>query len=389
MKLVGLNHDMYIASAALLEDGEITAAVAEERLNREKFYRNFPVQALRYCLDVGDCAVEDIDYFVSTWNPGTYFQKYNPLISGKRRWMAEHLYAVPDHVISLVSNKEKQADYILQTVKIDDADVRFYYITHHRAHAANAFFLSPFDEAAILTADAQGEIESTTLAIGRGNQIEVLRCIDYPQSLGAYYATFTEYLGFQPNSDEWKVMALAAYSSADDKYYRIIRDEMVELLADGTYRFNLNYFQGFLHDRPKFFTPKFVELFGQSRMPHEPIEDHHYAIASAMQRVAEEITFHMMHWLHKETKQSNLAVSGGFFMNSVLNGKIISNTPFTDLFISSCPDDSGNAIGGPLYVYNHILGHEQRPVLTHNYFGPEFSNDEIELIKKLTSTANK
>ena len=245
-------------------------------------------------------------------------------------------------------------------------------------HAANAFLPSPFAEAAILTADSQGELESTTFGVGRGTAIEVFKTIHHPHSLGAYYSTFTEFLGFRPHSDEWKVMALAAYADADNRYCRILRDEVVRLLPDGGFDLNLDFFKDFLFEEPNLYTPRFCERFGAPRAPDAPVETRHHEIAAAMQRMAEEVAFHMLRALHARTGCRNLAVSGGFFMNSVLNGKILANTPFESLFVSSSPDDSGNAIGAALYLHNHVLGRPERHELTHNYLGPAFADNEIE-----------
>ncbi len=377
MRILGINHDMFISSAALIEDGRIVAAAPEERFTRVKRTRDFPIHAIRYCLKEAGCRIEDVDYVASSWNPGVYFKKFNPLFSGRRRWKTEYLYSVPDHILSLYPDEERDVDYVFQHIRLFGADCKIYYITHHRAHAANAFLLSPFEEAAILTADAQGEFESTTFGYGRGHQITVYQSILYPQSLGGFYSTFTEYLGFRPNSDEWKVMALAAFADWENVYYKILKDEVVKLLPDGRYEFDLTFFKGYNVEQPNLYTEKLVDRFGPPRPPGGELHTRHYEIAAAMQRVAEEIAFHMLHWLYAQTRSKNIVVSGGFFMNSVLNGKILRYTPFENIFISSCPDDSGNAIGAALYLYNHILGHEQREPLRHNFFGPEYDEEEI------------
>lgn len=388
MKIIGLNHDMYISSAALLEDGRITAAVAEERLTRRKLTRAFPENAVRYCLDQAGGDLNGIDGFVSSWNPGVYLKNFNPLFSNNRRAKAEHLYSVPDHLMNLRPAGGRDVEHVQQTFRIDGADCKIYYVTHHRAHAANAFFASPFDRAAILTADAQGETESTVAAVGEGNRIRTIDSVHYPQSLGVYYATFTDFLGFRSNSDEWKVMALAAYADGNNRFYKLIRSEMVKLLPGGRYEFDLTFFKGFLPDLPNLYTPKFVEKFGAPRRPDEDIKPVHQEIAAAMQKAAEDVVFHVLRWLHGETRSKTLAVSGGFFMNSVLNGKIRRETPFEDVFISSCPDDSGNAIGAALYLYHQVLGHKRGYVMDHNFLGPQYGDPEIaDALRKYHLTA--
>jgi carbamoyltransferase len=377
MRIIGISHDMYISSAALIEDGRIIAAAAEERFTREKQTRAFPANAIRYCLAEAGCDMTGVDYVAASWNPGVYFQNYNPLLSGRRRHFGEHLYAVPDSLMTLYPGAKRPGDWTYQEVPLDGATSRVYFVTHHRAHAANAFLLSPFESAAILTADAQGEVEATTFAVGRGSRIELLKAINYPQSIGAFYSTFTEHLGYKANSDEWKVMALASFADGRNIYYRLLRDEVVRFLPDGGYEFDLTFFNGFNRDLPNLYTPKLVERFGPPRKRDEPLEERHMAIAAAIQQLSEDLAVHMLAWLHAKTGERRLAVSGGFFMNSVLNGKLLRLTEFEEVFISSCPDDSGNALGAAYYVENHILERPRGEPLVHNYLGPSFADAEI------------
>ncbi|MBD3267912.1 carbamoyltransferase, partial [bacterium] len=372
------NHDMFISSAALMVDGNFVAAGAEERFTRHKQTRDFPRQAIHFCLQQANCGMEDIDYVISSWNPGVYFQTFNPLLSARRRWKGEYLYSVPDHILSMHNTANREGQAVQQSITIEGHTCRIHYITHHRAHAGNAFFLSPFAEAAILTADSQGETEATTFAHGSGHAIQHLKSILYPQSVGGFYSTITEYLGFRPNSDEWKVMALASYADARNEYTSLFKNHLYTLLPEGEYEFDLTYLQGFLHDLPHLFSPKLEALLGPSRQKGDPLTERHYAIAAALQHCSEEIALHMLRWLHEKTQSKRLAVSGGFFMNSVLNGKIPQNSPFEEIYVSSCPDDSGAALGAVAYFYHHVLGHEQRQVMKHNFFGPQYSNAEIQ-----------
>lgn len=379
MKIIGLNHDMYISSAALIDGGKIIAAAAEERFTRDKQTRVFPKQALHYCLDQAQCSITDIDHFATAWNPGIYMNKYNPLFSSHRRFKGEYLYSVPDNIMSLYSESESQeVEYIQQTLVMQNHPCSVYHVTHHRAHAGNAFFISPFEEAAIMTADSQGELESTSMAVGKGNKIQILNHLLHPNSLGAFYATFTEYLGFKPHSDEWKVMALAAYAEGENHYLKIMGESVIKLNQAGTFDLNMTYFKDFLHELPHLYTDKLVETFGPARKSDQPLEARHYAIAAAIQYHSEQAAFHILNKLHADTGQKNLCVSGGFFMNSVLNGKILANTKFEKLYLSSCPDDSGNAIGSAYYLYNHILDNQPRFQMIHNYYGPSYSNDVIK-----------
>lgn len=379
MFILGLNHDLYISSAALIEDGRICAAAAEERFTREKHTRDFPRHAVGFCLNAAGISMGEVDHVATAWNPGAYMIKRNPLVSEHRRFKSEYLYSVPDNLLDLYPESEREVDHVHQRFVLGGSECSVFHVTHHRAHAANAFLISPFEEAAIMTADSQGEFESTTFGVGRGNRIEISGRINHPHSLGAFYATFTDYLGFRPNRDEWKVMALAACAKGDAAALgQTVRDEMVTTREDGGFSLNLAYFGDFLHERPHHYTALTEGLLGPARRPEEPLEDRHYLIAAAMQKVAEEVTFNALRALHGRTRLDALCVSGGFFMNSVINGKILSETPFRELFVSPCPDDSGNSMGAALYLYNHILDQPERQPLRHNFFGPSFDDDEIE-----------
>lgn len=375
MKIIGLNNEMFISSACLLSDGEIKSAVAEERLNRQKQCRVFPKQAIDFCLKEEGVVFEEIDYIATSWNPAVYYQNYNPIHSGKRRHLVEQFYSVGDHLMDFAGRTS--ADFSFQELPTDKGSVKIYHITHHRAHAANAFFLSPFHTAAILTADAQGEFECTTFGKGNGNQIEILESQNYPHSLGMFYGTITEFLGYRANSDEWKVMAMASFGERNNSYYQKMINEVILLEDQGKIELNLAYFNGFMHEQPKLYTEKLIKLLGNCRLNDEPMSHRHYEIAGAMQQIAEEAAVHMLNHLHKITGEKKLTVSGGFFMNSVFNGKVLELTPFEEVYISPCPDDSGNCFGAALYLYNQILKNPRIPAMQHNYLGPSFSNEYI------------
>ena len=375
MRIVGINNEMRISSACLIEDGRIVAAAAEERFVRNKLTRAFPKDAIAYCLKERGIKMKDVDFIASSWNPGIYFTKFNPLLSGQRRHLVEQMYSVPDNIMRFYDRPV--VDYLYQEIVSGLQRVKLYYITHHRAHAANGFFLSPFNSAAILTADGQGEFESTTFCTGRGNRINFMKSINYPHSLGALYSTFTEYLGFQANSDEWKVMAMASYAGFRNKYYKMMKEQVIRFPAKGGFELNLGFFKGFLHDQPNLYTDKLVELFGPARAKGDALEDRHFEIASALQKISEDALACLLNQLHSQTGEKNLVLSGGSFLNSVFNGKVLDLTPFHNVFISPCPDDSGNCFGAAFYIHNHILGGKRSEPMRHNYFGPSYTDKEI------------
>ncbi len=377
MKILGIAPDVWISSAALIDDGRIIAGAAEERFNRRKMSSAFPEQAIDFCLKQGNCTFDSIDCIAVAWNPGVHITSANRRFVDNMRWRGEYLSSTPAAILRQDGNPEVSG--IEQIIHLPEKDTRVVYVNHHMAHAANAFLMSPFSEAAILTADGRGEDETCTFCVGHDNQIDKLQVVNLPHSIGLLYAAITEFIGFKPHSDEWKVMALASYGEGNgNKYYPLVRG-LVDLLPKGSFELDLSYFSYYMFDnKPTMFSSKLVELLGLPRQSDEPIEPRHHNIAQAMQMVFEETFRHMLTHLHKETGQTNLALSGGCVMNSVYNGKVLGDTPFERLFITSCPDDSGVSVGAALYVYNCMLNQTPRYVQEHNFWGPEYSDEVIE-----------
>lgn len=385
MRIIGIGPEVWISSAALLENGSIVAGAAEERFTRQKGSRKFPYGAIRECLKEAKCTFENIDYVAVGWNPGIHLRSYNYRFSDASRWRAEYLSSIPNHVLQLRS--DKTVEHVEQKFIHPKGDTKIIYVTHHLAHAANGFYLSPFKDAAILTVDGRGEDETVLFATGKNNKIKELRTIVFPHSLGLVYSALTEFLGFQSHVDEWKVMALASYGTRNNSEYKKLK-KLLTLQEQGMFEFDLSYFDYYLHDKNTLYSPKILSLFGAPRKSADEITHHHHQIAAALQQITEEVLAHMLSALAKETKQKNLVVSGGVFMNGVFNGKIQELTPFKNIFISSCPDDSGVSIGAAAYVHHDILGLPRMKPQEHNYYGPEFSDAEIhEAIKKYKLSA--
>ena len=383
MKILGIMHDVTNTTAAIIDNGKVVAGVAEERLIGLKKHRFFPFKAIQYCLDEVKCSLSDIDYIAHGFNPAIHSRQYNLRFSNIPRWRAEYFTAIPNSLSSFYEGEFDEYSY--QELKLKTIDgkkdlLKIYYIDHHLAHAANAFFLSPFNEAAIFTADGRGEHDTGLSGIGQDQNIRVFNRIEYPHSIGLFYGTFTEFLGYRINNDEWKVMALGALSNDEKQkhdYYKKL-SSLVILKGQGKYEIDLNFFKYFMPDQKGFFSDALIELIGKPRMPNQPLSEEHYALAYAVQKVTEDTLVYILDYLYKKTNTKNLTVSGGVFMNSLFNGKIKENTKFDNIFISSCPDDIGNSIGAAMYLYNHILGKKRKYTQKHNYYGPGFSNDEIE-----------
>lgn len=373
MYVLGIAHDLWISSAALVHDGEVVAAACEERFNRQKKYRGFPRRAIDFCLRQAGIRLEDVGLVVSGWNPAWHLAAPHPRFSAAARWRAEYLYAIPNllyqHAAAFPKGPIEE--------RFGDLEVPLLHIDHQLAHAANAFYLSPYEEAAFLTADGRGERQTMLFGVaneaGFNPQGEVL----YPHSLGLFYGMVTQYLGFRPDSDEWKVMALAAYEADDGRYYNVLRD-LVQVREDGTFRLQLSmcgFHQPDVYGG-MFYTPDLVEALGlPPRQPDEPLTADHRRLAWAMQRVFEETMTASLTVLHAQTGLDRVVLGGGCMMNSVYNGKITSQTPFREAFISSCPDDSGISVGAALWGYHQRVAAPRRVAHRHNYWGPCFREE--------------
>ena len=379
MKIIGINHGEYNSSAALLKDGLIIAAAPEERFLRQKKTKKFPKNALQFCLSHGEVELTAVDAIVQAWNPGAKWNSYNPLISTNRIKREDYFYTVPDHLFNFIGRKEIP-NYVMQ--KMERGLPPIYYIQHHLCHAANAFFLSPFNEAAVLTADWQGELESVTKGICHGNNIDILDTQWMPHSIGMFYATYTQLLGYQPDNDEWKVMAMSAESvDSTDIENKLL--STITLLDNGRFELDQQYYTGALVDRPNLYSDALLSLLGTSKDNlFDANQDYLWQckVARAMQRVSEKVIWHTLNDLYEKTKTPNLVLSGGFFMNSVINGKVSDNTKFKNVYISHSPDDLGNSIGAALYLNHCILDKPRLRSSSVSNLGPHFNSDVVESV---------
>ncbi|MEU3741943.1 carbamoyltransferase C-terminal domain-containing protein [Streptomyces sp. NPDC032198] len=373
MRILGIASDLHISSAALIEDGQVVAAAAEERFTRSKHARAFPARAIDYCLSAVPGGLDGVERVAVSTNPAIDLSVPDGRHTGRARWHPERLYSIPNNLATLVDAPyQGHATQILQTA---GKPLHIDYIYHHDAHAANAFFLSPFESAAILTVDGRGEDCTALSAIGDRNTIAAIDTLPYPHSLGLLYGAVTQYLGFRIDRDEWKVMGLAAYGDPDSAAYKSLRD-LVDF-EDGTIRVDLNYFGYYLQPPRGAVSEAFIRRFGPARQPGEAITSRHHDVAAAVQHVLEDALRYLLVNLHQQTGERRVALGGGTFMNSVFNGKITSSTPFDEIYISSCPDDSGTSIGAALYTHCVLLGSDRGPAMTHNYYGPHFDQTSI------------
>ncbi|MGD8386056.1 MAG: carbamoyltransferase C-terminal domain-containing protein [Desulfobacteraceae bacterium] len=372
--ILGLNSAGFVTSSALVIDGKIHFAVEEERLDRQKRSRAFPMRGIREALKTAGLRLDDVDAVTVAWNPAINLEAFSPAQSQRHRYLGEILYNVPNHLMSLKPNEA--ADYSRQIISFSDGvELNIYYIMHHLAHAS-AFFFSPFEEAAIMAIDAFGEKHSTVFCEGKGNKIRRIWSQEFPHSLGSFYASMTEYLGFRPKNDEWKVMGASSYGDPQ-RYYEALHS-LFHLKEEGGFELDLSYFNHYQFHRPLMYHPKLAALVGLP--PNEkgrPLNQDYYDFAAAAQRVTEDIYCYLIGQLHERTGLDNLVLSGGVVYNSVANGKVLSNTPFQDVFVPPMPDDSGGSLGSAYYLYHQIQDQPRTYTMTTNYFGPGFSDEEI------------
>lgn len=373
-RILGIQAFFPDSSACLVEEGKILCAVQEERLTRHKRTRAFPSQAIEYCLKKTNTRLEEIDTIAFPVNPGIYLETLNAAQSSQPRFRGEIWYSVLNYLMALGPGTLDVTD-ASQSIRLsDNRQIKIQFVEHHLAHAAIGFYPSGFQEAAILSTDGFGEKDCLVLAAGQGNEIKPLFKQEFPHSLGCFYQTITEFLGFQPNSDEWKVMGASSYG--DPRVYFDQLFSLFDFKAAG-FELNLNYFNFYNFHRPLSYSPKLLDILGPARRPGEEMAQRHFDVAAAAQKIVEEVVFRLCGQLHGLTGLKQLCFSGGVAMNCVCNGKIAQQTPFEDVFVPFSPDDSGTSVGAALYVA-HQLKQMPRQVATSNYLGPSYSDQEIE-----------
>ncbi|MBL8012266.1 MAG: carbamoyltransferase [Candidatus Omnitrophica bacterium] len=378
MYILGLTSFAHEATCALIKDGQLKFLIEEERLNREKHTWKYPANAIRECLKREGITINDVAHITFFWVPKkeivdnlAHFLKYFPaslnLLAAKSGGN-ELKFLERVRLMSSIGRSIQQQFDLPHTPQV-------HFVEHHLCHAASAFFVSGFREAAILTADGRGESASTVMCVGRENHIEKIREIKVPHSLGHFYAAITEYLGFKPFFDEWKVMGMSAYGK--DTFVKIFED-MILLNEDGGYHLNLKYFGFHTHGQARWVSDYLIEKLGPKRERTREYDQRHFDVAFGLQRVIEKTGVHLCRALHQTTKLSNLCLTGGVVLNCLMNKKIIESTPFKDVFIQPIANDAGAALGSALYHYHQNLKRPQSSVFEHVYHGPQFSDEDIE-----------
>src|SRR5215469_5694144 len=375
--ILGLSAFYHDSAAALLVDGKIIAAAQEERFTRKKNDADFPINSVEFCLRYAGLDQKQLDAVVFYDKP---VLKFTRLLETYLAVAPRGLKTFPRTISNWLGGKLDLRKTIHSELPELRTDCPVLFTEHHQAHAASAFYPSPFDEAAILTIDGVGEWATTTIGIGRGNEIKLLEEIRFPHSLGLLYSAFTHYCGFRINSGEYKLMGLAPYG--EPVFADVIRRELIDVKPDGSFRLNLNYFD-FLSGTTMT-NDKFNRLFGgPPRKPDEKLERRHMDVARSIQLVCEEIMLLLARHAREFTGQRNLCMAGGVALNCVANGLIWREKIFEKLWIQPAAGDAGGALGAALAAWN--LDKEappRRPVpgdmMLSSLLGPEFSDDEIE-----------
>ena len=377
MRILGINAYHGDASAALVADGQLVAAIEEERFNRIKHWAGFPGESVRYCLNFAGLTIEDIDHVAISFDPRANLRRRIGFVMSQR----------PS--ISAIWSRVKRQGRVVglraqlaEACGCSEADIRapIHRVEHHLAHVYSAFHVSPFEEAAILSVDGMGDFVSTLTARGRGVECEVFNRTYYPHSLGFLYNAVTLYLGFPAYGDEYKVMGLAPYGKPTylDLFRRIVFPK-----GDG-FELNMEYFTH--HKRgismtwengapivAPFHSDRLERELGPAREPRSEVTERHQDIAASLQAVTEEILFHLLVRLHERTRSDRVCIAGGVAMNSVANGKVTLNTPFKEVYVPGGAADNGTSFGAAFYVWHKILGKPRDFILDHAYWGWEAS----------------
>lgn len=377
MRILGISALYHDSAAALIEDGVIVAAAQEERFSRIKHDWRIPVNAIKFCLTKGKCLFSDIDIVVYYDNPILTIQRF-----------CENVCTLQDEADDLLNRSfdDMFGDkiWIKHNLISEFGNIKqgghFLVSEHHLSHAASAFYPSPFGKAMILTNDGVGEWDTSAIGIGEGNSLKIIKSIQYPHSLGLFYSAFTYFCGFKVNEGDYKFMGLAPYG--EPVYYSLLRDKVIDIKDDGSYRLNLEYFD--YHNGRTMISPKMEALLGgPRRIPEERITKREMDIAASVQKITEEIIINQAKYIRSLRPDiKNLVMAGGCALNCVANGRLLQEHIFDNIWIQPAAGDAGGALGCALYAYYGYLGNKrivkENDCQNGSYLGISYSDAEIE-----------
>jgi len=381
VRILGVSAFYHDSAAVLIDDGSIIAAAQEERFSRQKHDASFPEKAIAYCLEEAGGGLSQVDYVAFYDKP---FLKFERLLETYLAFAPKGFRSFSMAIPLWLKEKLFQKNLLDKEFrKFDDGfngREKLLFAEHHQSHAASAFFPSPYQDAAVLTMDGVGVWETTSVALGSGNRLEMIKEIHFPHSLGLLYSAFTYYIGFKVNSGEYKLMGLAPYG--EPRYAALITDNLIDVKSDGSFRLDQSYFD--YCSGLTMTNTRFDDLFGgPPRRPEEPLTQRHMDLAASIQAVTEEIVLRITRWLADETGASNLCLAGGVALNCVANGKVLGQGRFAHVWIQPAAGDAGGALGAALLVYHRFHGRPRRPLdgrdaMGGSFLGPAFRQNQIE-----------
>lgn len=379
---LGVNAYHGDSSACIYRDNQLLVATEEERFRRIKHWAGLPTEAIRFCLEEAGITLADVDYIAVSRDPRAKFLK--KLMYSFRKLLSWS--AIRDRArnqlkfTSILDQLADKLNFSSQSLK-----AKVIWVEHHRSHLASAFYPAPFEETALLSIDGMGDFSSTMRGIGRNGKIEVIDSVSYPHSIGIFYTTFTQWLGFPHYGDEYKVMGLAPYG--EPKYVDKVL-KAIHLLPNGLFELNSHFFAHFKEgvrmgwdggspEIGALYTRAFIDEYGPVRSKEEPLSQYHKDMATSVQRVCEMAIFHLAEDLQKRTGLKNLALAGGVAQNSVANGKLVNNTSFERLFVPPAGHDAGTCTGAALYHLHQNLNLPIAPFAHQAYTGVCYTNDQV------------
>ncbi len=380
--ILGISAFYHDSAASIIIDGKIIAAAQEERFTRKKHDSNYPYNAVEFVLKYSNFKLSEVDNIVFYEKPFLKFERLlETYVAFAPKGFVQFSKAMPLWLKEKLFQKKMLMDCLKENDENFKDETKIFFSEHHMSHAASAFFPSPFDEAIILTADGVGEWATSTVAIGKDNNVEIKKEIHFPHSLGLLYSAFTYYTGFKVNSGEYKLMGLAPYG--DPKYKNLIKDNLIDIKKDGSFRLDQDFFN--YSTGLTMTNEKFNSLFGEKprNSKNEKITQFHMDVASSIQNVTEEVMLKMATSLRKEYDLKNLCLAGGVALNCVANGKILEKKIFDKIWIQPAAGDAGGSLGAALALWYNEMKKERKIFNTDqmqgSYLGPEYSQDEIEL----------
>ena len=383
--IIGISCYYHDSAAALIQNGIVLNAIQEERLSRIKHDSSFPIHSIKEILKINKLNLSDIDHIVFYEKPFVKFERLmDTYVSFAPRGIKSYLKSMPLWISEKLFQKKNMINQLNSIEKIKDIEKKIKFSEHHLSHAASTFYPSPFNEALILTIDGVGEKVTTSVAVGKGNNIKITKEIHFPHSLGLLYSSFTHFLGFKVNDGEYKVMGLAPYG--EPIYKDIIYNDLIDLKEDGSFRLRMDYFE--FATNLKMIGKKFENLFGSKiRKSNEKINQFHMNIASSIQNVLEEIILKLIINLKKDYPNlDNLCLAGGVALNCVANGKILQSKIFKNMWVQPASGDAGGSIGAGLAYWYKNYSKNDNGVKKLNYFDPrlgtKYSNEKIEQVLK-------